>query len=75
MLTVVAASSLVGLVPLVGWQLSIIVMFLLIRKLTDAEIWPDAVLMILVAGVTSILGRMFLGVGALGGLILSQFGS
>jgi hypothetical protein len=60
MLGVAAASSLIGLVPLVGWLLSIIVMFLLIRKLTDAEIWPDAVLMVLVAGGVSILGGMLL---------------
>ncbi len=60
MLTVATASSLIGLVPLVGWLLSIIVMFILIRKLTDAEIWPDAVLMVLVAGGASILAGMFL---------------
>lgn len=60
MLAVAAPSSLVGLVPLVGWRFSIIVMFLLIRKLTDAEIWPHTILMVLVAGVASFFGGMFL---------------
>jgi hypothetical protein len=60
MLAVSAASSLAGLVPVAGWMLSLIVMFLLIRKLTDAEIWPDAVLMVVVSWFVSLLAGLFL---------------
>jgi len=60
MLSVSAASSVAGLVPVVGWLLSLVVMFLLIRKLTDAEIWPDAVLMVVVSWFISLMAGMFL---------------
>lgn len=43
------ASSLAGLVPYVGIVLSIIVMFGLICKLLDVDLWPDAVLIVVVA--------------------------
>ena len=43
------ASSLAGLVPYVGIPLSIIVMFGLICKLLDVDLWPDAVLIVVVA--------------------------
>lgn len=60
MLAVAAAASVAGLVPLVGWPLGLVVMFLLIRKLTDADIWPDAVLMVVVSWFVSLLAGIFL---------------
>ena len=52
-----------AIVPLIRFRRLIgpIVMFVLICKWTDAEFWPDAVGMVLVAGVVEILARMFLG--------------
>ena len=55
--TIAAISTLVGLIPVVGWILAIIVMFVLICKWTDAEFWPDAVLMVVVANVVSAIAR------------------
>jgi hypothetical protein len=36
-------------IPYVGWILSLIVLLALISKFTSAEIWPDAVLIVVVA--------------------------
>ena len=60
MLLIAAISSLVGLIPLVGWLVGTIVMFVLICKWTDAEFWPDAVLMVVVAQVVGIFGAILL---------------
>lgn len=67
MLGIAAISSLasfalafIGLMPCVGWLINIIVMFVLICKWTDAEFWPDAIGMVLIAGVVGILARIFL---------------
>ena len=64
MLIIAATSSLVGVIPHVGWLLSFIVMFVLICKWTTAEFWPDAVLMVIVANLVAIAGSVFL-VGAI----------
>ena len=57
MLTIAAISTIVGLIPVVGWPLSVALMFFLISKWTGASFWPDAVLMVLVArGVGMLLG-------------------
>jgi hypothetical protein len=55
MLIIAAVSSLIGLIPMVGWILGSVIMFVLICKWTDANFWPDAVLMVLVAEVVAIL--------------------
>ena len=68
MLGVAAASSVAGLVPVAGWLLSLVVMFLLIRKFTQAEIWPDAVLMVVVSWFISLIAGMFL-VGLIVGVL------
>ena len=62
MLAIAALSSLAGLIPIpfVGWLASLVVMFVLISKWTDAEFWPDAVLMVVVADVVGIFGGMAL---------------
>lgn len=64
---IAAISSLAGVVPVfivpipcIGWLLSLIVMFVLICKWTDAEFWPDAIGMVLIAGVVGILARILL---------------
>ena len=65
MLIIAVVSAAVGLIPNpIGWILSTILMFVLIVKLTDAEFWPDAVLMVLVAKVVAIVVGIFL-IGAL----------
>ena len=53
-LGLLAAASIATLVellpiPYVGWILSFIVLLVLISKFTSAEIWPDAVLIVVVA--------------------------
>jgi hypothetical protein len=55
MLIVAAVSSLTGLVPMVGWLISLIVMLVLICKWTDANLWPHAVMMVLVADLIGVL--------------------
>lgn len=49
MLLIGAITALVGYIPMVGWLLSIVALFVLITKWTDAQFWPDAVLMVVVA--------------------------
>ncbi len=71
MLGIAAISSLVNMIlvlvvpvvamPCFAWLGGQIVMFVLICKWTDADFWPDAVGMVLAAGVVGILARMFLG--------------
>ena len=68
MLGVAAAASVAGLVPVVGSLLSLVVMFLLIRKFTEAEIWPDAVLMVVVSWFVSLMAGIFL-VGLIVGIL------
>ena len=60
MLIIAAVSALLGLIPMVGLIIGTVVMFVLICKWTDAEFWPDAVLMVLVAEVVGILLSGFL---------------
>ena len=44
-----AIAALVGLIPVVGWLASFVVLLVLIAKWSDAEIWPDGILMVVVA--------------------------
>ena len=44
-----AIAGLFDFIPHVGWYLSFVVLIVLISKWTTAEIWPDAVLMVVVA--------------------------
>ena len=68
MLIIAGISGVVSIIffwiPLVGWLLSTIVMFVLIGKTTDAEFWPDAVFMVLVAKAVAIGVSMFLAMAA-----------
>ena len=54
MLIITAVSALLSLIPMVGWILSTVAMFVLICKWTDAHFWPDAVLMVVVAEIVGI---------------------
>jgi len=70
MLGIAAISSLAGMIPVLlvpavpmicfGRLIGPIVMFVLICKWTDADFFPDAVGMVLVAGLVGIFARMFL---------------
>ncbi len=55
MLVIGAVSTLLGFIPYVGPILAIIAMFVLIYKWTDANFWPDSVLMVLVARCVAIM--------------------
>ena len=61
MLIITVISNLLGLIPIVGWIIGIVAMFVLICKWTDAEFWPDAVLMVVVAQVVAIVCASSLG--------------
>lgn len=54
------ASSIVKLIPVIGSIASAIVLFVLICKYTDAEFWPDAVLMVIVAWALSVFAIIFI---------------
>jgi hypothetical protein len=60
MLLIAAISSLAGCIPWIGWLVGLVVMFVLISKWTDAEFWPDAILMVVVANFVGIFGGMLL---------------
>ncbi len=60
MLLIAAISSAAALVPVVGWILSLVVMFVLICKWTDADLWPHAVLMVLAADLLGLLIGIYL---------------
>ena len=53
-------SSFFGFVPNAGGIVSAIVMLALISKWTDAEFWPDAVLLVIVARGIGFLGGLYL---------------
>lgn len=61
MLIIAAVSALFGLIPMVGWIIGTVVMYVLICKWTDAEFWPDAVLMVVVAEIVGIVCASSLG--------------
>ena len=61
--TVIAAggAAAVSLVPTAGWILSIVVLFVLLKKFSRANIWPDIILMVIVGRLVSFLGLMAVG--------------
>lgn len=63
--TVIAAggAAAVALVPTIGWLLSLVVLFVLLKKFSRANIWPDIILMVIVSRLVS-----FVALAALGGL-------
>ena len=64
MLIVATVSTLLSLIPMVGGIIGTIAMFILICKWTGANLWPDAILMVVVARGVGI----FVGI-ALAGLV------
>ena len=61
--TIIAAggAALVSLVPTAGWILSIVVLFVLLKKFSRASIWPDIILMVIVGRLVSFLGLIAVG--------------
>lgn len=61
--TVIAAggAAIVSLIPTVGWVLSIVVLFVLLKKFSRANIWPDIILMVIVSRLVSFLALMAMG--------------
>jgi len=51
----VAAAAVVALIPFVGWLLSLVVLFYLLRYFTNAPIWPDVLLMVIVSRLLAFL--------------------
>jgi hypothetical protein len=49
MLVVAAISSALYLIPGVGWLISLIALFFMLKRFTTADIWPDAVLLVVAA--------------------------
>ncbi len=58
MLIIAAITGLCDMVPGVGWILSPVVMFILICRWTDADFWPDAFLMVVVAQAVAFFGMI-----------------
>ena len=54
-------AALVSLVPTAGWILSIVVLFVLLKKFSRASIWPDIILMVIVGRLVSFLGLIAVG--------------
>lgn len=61
--TVIAAggAAAVALVPMIGWLLSLVVLFVLLKKFSRANIWPDIILMVIVSRLVSFVALMALG--------------
>jgi len=60
MVIIALGSTLVSLVPTIGWTLSVVVMFFLIVRLTSANFWPDAVLMVVIAELVLVIFTVIL---------------
>jgi hypothetical protein len=61
--TVIAAggAAAVALVPTIGWLLSLVVLFFVVKKFSRANIWPDIILMVIVSRLVSFVALMALG--------------
>lgn len=59
LLVTVIAAALVGLIPVVGEYITVAVLFAGINQFTDAEFWPDAVLMVVVSWIIYLLLMLF----------------
>ena len=54
-------AALAGLVPGFGWALSFVVLCILLKQFTRAEVWPDLVLLVVVSWGVTVLGSLLLG--------------
>lgn len=50
-----AATTAVSLTPGVGWILSFAVLFFIIKQFSDVNIWPDAILMVLISRIITLV--------------------
>lgn len=50
MLIIAAVTALLGMIPSVGWILSLVALYFMLHKWTTAEFWPDSVILVVVAG-------------------------
>ncbi|MCX2836419.1 protein of unknown function [Microbulbifer thermotolerans] len=57
----VGMSSVLGFIPGIGWLLSIIAFFYLLKKCTESDIWPDLILLVLVSKLISVIALAGLG--------------
>ena len=56
----VLAASIVSFIPTIGWIASIIVLFILLKRFSSADIWPDILLMVLVSRLFVWMSAFFL---------------
>jgi len=52
---VAIVASFLALPPVVGWLSSVIVLFYLLKKYSQASIWPDLILMVLISKIVAML--------------------
>lgn len=57
----VGISSVLGLIPTIGWLLSILVFFYLLKRFTASDIWPDLILLVVVSKLISVIALIALG--------------
>ena len=57
----IGASSILALIPSVGWILSLIAFFYLLKDFTGANVWPDLILLVLVTKLFSFIAFVALG--------------
>jgi len=51
----VAIASLLDLIPGVGWLISLIVFFFLLKKFTRVDVWPDLIILVIISKLISFL--------------------
>lgn len=57
----VGVSSLLVFIPVVGWILSVVTYFYLLKKFTASDIWPDLILLVIVSKLFSVIALVALG--------------
>jgi hypothetical protein len=60
LLIIAALCSGLALLPTVGWVLATLIMSMLVLRLTDADGWPDAVLMLVGSNIVWLLAKVML---------------
>jgi len=48
------ATTAISIIPSIGWILSFVVLFYIIKQFSDADIWPDILLMVLISRVITL---------------------
>lgn len=57
----VTGAALASLIPAIGWLASIIALFYLLKYFSQADVWPDLILMVIVSRVLTIVTLMAFG--------------